>query len=156
MKRSMRITHLLGALVIGTLSLSPGRGAADPCQDCTGAKVEDPKLHGRSIKSYWANKGTPPDTVVLKKGLEQGHLALCGNPDAMGMGHVHGHVRRRARHMYKEAGCYFSQSLKYVTDAKDKEKVVNNRDSYWVDQLQPGAHPLLQGQGLQRHDRAGG
>ena len=131
MKRSMSNAHLFVALVIGSLSLSVGLAAADPCQDCTGAKVEDPKLHGRSIKSYWANKGTPPDTVVLKKGLEQGHLALCGNPTQWEWAMFSGMFAAEL-HRYEEAGCYFSQSLKNVTDAKDKEKVVNNRDSYWV------------------------
>jgi tetratricopeptide (TPR) repeat protein len=136
MKRSMRFVQVIGIVAIGCLSLSAGRVAADPCQDCTGAKVEDPKLHGRSIKSYWANKGTPPDTVVLKKGLEQGHLALCGNPEQWEWSMFTGMFAAELR-MYKEAGCYFANSLKYVTDAKDREKVVNNRDSYWVNLYNP-------------------
>jgi tetratricopeptide (TPR) repeat protein len=159
MKRSMSMIHFLGALAIGILSLSAGTAFADPCQDCAGAKIEDAKLHGRSIKSYWANKGTPPDTVVLKKGLEQGHLALCGNPTQWDWSMYSGMfaielanatlasstapgskpdperekaLQAEALRLHRVGGCYFKNAISNASNKKDIEMASNNRDSYWV------------------------
>jgi len=123
----------LGALVMAALVLVNGYARADVCQPCAGAQVEDPKLHGRSLKSYWgvAHATKPPDKEVLDKAYTQGHLALCGAPDQwewnMFMGMLAAEMEK-----FKEAGCYFDQALRN-SEGKDREKVVNNRGSFWVD-----------------------
>jgi len=123
----------LGVLVMAALVLLAGDLRADVCQPCAGAQVEDPKLHGRSLKSYWgvAHATKPPDKEVLDKAYAQGHLALCGTPDQwewnMFMGMLAAEMEK-----YKEAGCYFDQAIKN-SEGKDREKVVNNRGSFWVE-----------------------
>jgi tetratricopeptide (TPR) repeat protein len=118
---------------MAALVLVSGSGRADVCQPCTGVQVEDPKLHGRSLKSYWgvAHATKPPDKEVLDKAYTQGHLALCGQPDQwewnMFMGMLSAEMEK-----FKEAGCYFGEAIKY-SEGKDQEKVVNNRGSYWVE-----------------------
>ncbi|HWN82779.1 MAG TPA: hypothetical protein VNM87_11820, partial [Candidatus Udaeobacter sp.] len=71
------IRFLIAGVVLGSF----GVAFADHCQDCQGVQVDDPKMHARSVKSYWANRGNPPDSTVLIKGLDQAHMALCGSPE---------------------------------------------------------------------------
>jgi tetratricopeptide (TPR) repeat protein len=138
--------------VLAGFAVLPPAVLADVCQPCT-QQPGDPKMHGRSLKSYWGiAKG---DQLVLAKAFEQGHLALCGAPDQwewnMFMGMVSSELgnhltsrkpvseaqaeslRTAALQKLEMAGCYFNQALKHA-QGKDKEKVLNNRDHYWVEQ----------------------
>ncbi len=123
----------IGALALVALAVVNGVGRADVCQPCGAEEVEDPKMHGRSLKSYWgvAHQTKPPDMLVLAKAYDQGHLALCGTPDQwewnMFMGMLAAEMEK-----FEQAGCYFMQALKH-SEGKDHEKVLNNRGSFWVD-----------------------
>jgi tetratricopeptide (TPR) repeat protein len=123
----------VGLLIAAAVASFPGSGQADVCKPCT-EQPKDPKVPGRSLKSYWqvAHQGQIPDTTVLAKAFDQGHLALCGAPDNwewnMFMGMVSAELGRA-----ELAGCYFTQAHKHVTDPKDREKVENNSGHYWVE-----------------------
>ncbi len=122
----------IGALVMVLLAGLSAGVRADVCQSCDGEQVDDPKMHGRSLKSYWgvAHATKPPDPEVLAKAFEQGHLALCGTPDQwewnMFMGMLAAEMEK-----FDESGCYFMEAVKY-SEGKDREKVLNNRGSFWV------------------------
>jgi tetratricopeptide (TPR) repeat protein len=126
MKLWMRL--LVASVVLGSF----GVAFADKCQDCQGVQVEDPKMHARSVKSYWANRGNPPDSTVLQKGLDQAHMALCGSPDEWEWNMFAGMFASELG-KYKEAGCYFKTADSNASNPKDKEKVANNLGHYWVE-----------------------
>jgi tetratricopeptide (TPR) repeat protein len=125
----------VGALVLvaAGAAAGPRPAGADACQPCA-ESIVDPKMHGRSLKSYWgvASKTRPPDPEVLKKAYDQGHLALCGTPDQwewnMFMGMVSAELGK-----FEQAGCYFTEALKYATDEKDRKRAGENRGHYWTE-----------------------
>jgi len=123
----------VGFLVAATLASLPGRALADACQPCS-EKPKDPKVPGRSLKSYWtvAHQTQSVDLTVLAKAFDQGHLALCGQPDHwewnMFMGMVAAELDKADL-----AGCYFAEALKHATDPEAREKIQNNSGHYWVE-----------------------
>jgi tetratricopeptide (TPR) repeat protein len=123
----------VGFWVAATLATLPASVLADVCQPCS-EKPKDPKVPGRSLKSYWgvAHQTQTPDTLVLAKAFDQGHLALCGEPDQwewnMFMGMVSAELDKA-----ELAGCYFTQAHKQAKGKGDLEKVENNSGHYWVE-----------------------